>query len=86
MIIRKDTTKLTATRSPLNNRGYERSEHPRLSDAREISTLKECPIIIIGRPVQGRCCCRLTAGGATHTPVIERRRFQRLVVQLRIII
>ena len=30
MIIRKDTTSKTATRSPLNNRGYERSEHPRM--------------------------------------------------------
>ena len=30
MIIRKNTTGKTAKRSPLNNRGYERSEHPRM--------------------------------------------------------
>ena len=33
MTIRKDTTNKTATRSPLRNRGYERSEHPRINDS-----------------------------------------------------
>ena len=51
MIIRNDTTKETATRSSLNNRGYERSEHPRLTDARGTCTLEECPITSEGRGV-----------------------------------
>ena len=45
MIIRNPTIKETATRSSLNNRGYERSKHPRLTKNRGICTLKECPII-----------------------------------------
>jgi len=84
MIIRNDTTKETATQSSLNNRGYERSEHPRLTDARGTCTLEECPITSEGRGVSKygrpllRYWRRLTSGGATHAPVIERRRFQRL--------
>jgi len=50
MIIRNHTTKETATRSSLNNRGYERSEHPRILSAIEASTLKECPNSVMGDP------------------------------------
>ena len=69
VIIRNRTTKETATRSSLNNRGYERSEYPRLTDNRGTCTLEEWPIIPRGRPRQGRCRCWLTSGGAAHTPV-----------------
>ena len=33
---------------------------------------------VAGRPRQGRSLCRQTSGGATHAPVIERRRLHRL--------
>ena len=69
MIIRNLTSKETATRSSLDNRGYERSEHPRLAYNRGICTLEECPIIPRGRPLQGRFRCWLSSGGAAHTPV-----------------
>ena len=72
MIIRNRTTKETAMRSSLNNRGYERSEHPRPAYKRGTCTLEECPIITRGRPLLGRSHCWLTSGGAAHTPVIER--------------
>ena len=87
MIICNETTKQTATRSSLEtrlcrlhgkNRGYERSEHPRMSDNRGACTLKECPFSMDGRPLQGRFRYHSMSGGATHAPVIERRRFQRL--------
>jgi len=53
MIIRKETTSKTAMRSPLHNRGYERSEHPRLSGDRATSTLNGSPNAIDGAPLQG---------------------------------
>ena len=36
MIIRNRTNKETATRSSLDNRGYERSEHPRMTYNRDM--------------------------------------------------
>ena len=50
MIILNRTTK-TLKASSLTNRGYERSEHPRLIYNRVTCTLKECPIIPRGRPL-----------------------------------
>ena len=39
------TSMKTATRSPLNNRGYEHSEHPRTEPTSDIPTLTGSPII-----------------------------------------
>ena len=46
-------TSKTAARSPLRNRGYERSEHPRLLGDRVTSTLNGSPCAIDGAPLQG---------------------------------
>ena len=51
MIIRKDTTSKTATRSPLNSRSVRRTCGQR--EAME-STLKACPIYGVGRLFQSR--------------------------------
>ena len=47
MIIRNQVTK-TLKASPLNNRGYERSEHPRIAGVWITSTLKGSPIAAVG--------------------------------------
>ena len=78
MIIRNRTTKETATRSSLNNRGYERSEHPRITNAIEASTLKECPNSVMGDPFRVDVPLIVPIRGYCAPPVIERRRFQRL--------
>ena len=86
MIIRNHTIKETATRSSLNNRGYERSEHPRILSAIEASTLKECPNSVMGDPFRVDVPLFVPYRGFCAPPVIERRRFSVLVVRLRIII
>ena len=78
MIIRNHTTKETATRSSLNNRGYERSEHPRITSSIEASTLKECPNSVMGDPFRVDVPLFVPIRGYSAPPVIERRRFQRL--------
>ena len=78
MIIRNRTTKETASRSSLNNRGYERSEHPRIKSAIEASTLKECPNSVMGDPFRVDVPSIVPIRGYCAPPVIERRRFQRL--------
>jgi len=78
MIIRNHTTKETATRSSLNNRGYERSEHPRITSAIVASTLKECPNSLMGDPFRVDVPLFAPIRGYCAPPVIERRRFQRL--------
>ncbi len=45
---------MTLKGSTLSNRGYERSEHPRIGLRRDACTLKECPNTPTGRPLQGR--------------------------------
>ena len=47
------TTSKTAARSSLRNRGYERSEHPRISGGRATSTLNGSPNAIDGAPLLG---------------------------------
>ena len=44
MIIRNNTTKETSTLFSLNNRGYERGEHPWQANSHVARTLKECPV------------------------------------------
>ena len=78
MIIHNHTTKETATRSSLNNRGYERSEHPRITSSIEASTLKECPNSVMGDPFRVDVPLFVPIRGYCAPPVIERRRFQRL--------
>ena len=50
MIIRNQVTK-TLKASPLNNRGCERSEHPRIAGVWVTSTLKGSPVLTGGAPV-----------------------------------
>ena len=73
MIIRNDVQR-TLKASPPNNRSVRWTCGQLVAAG---STLKECPSRVIGRLFQSRCSlCRLS-GGASHRPVIERRRFQR---------
>ena len=78
MIISNRTTKETATWSSLNNRGYERSEHSRITNAIEASTLKECPNSVMGDPFRVDVPLIVPIRGYCAPSVIERRRFQRL--------
>ncbi len=50
MIIRNQVTK-TLKASPLNNRGCERSEHPRIADLWVTSTLKGSPVLTGAPPI-----------------------------------
>ena len=78
MIILKDTIGKTATRSPLSNRGYKRSEHPRMVEENVKSTLKESPIRADGALFQSASPTIIQFRGYCVPSVIERRRFQRL--------
>ena len=78
MIIRNNTTSKTATRSSVNNRGYERSEHPRTVSVWVTSTLKESPMRADGALFQSAFHSFLLSAGPTDAAVTERRRFQRL--------
>ena len=69
MIIHYNTPKETATRSSLHNRGYERSEHPRQADSPAAVHSGGVPQPQKGDPLQGRCRCCPTSGGAAHAPV-----------------
>jgi hypothetical protein len=86
MIIRNRTTKETAARSSLNNRGYERSEHPRQACNDAIVHSGRVPQPQKGDPF------RVDAGAIRHPGVLRTPRllsgdaFSVLVVQLRIII
>ena len=44
------STSRTLKASTLSNRGYERSEHPRIANTIETSTLNECPNSEMGDP------------------------------------
>ena len=71
MIIRNPVTK-TLKASPLNNRGYERSEHPRIAGIWVTSTLKESPIRADGALFQSAFHCFPLSAGPTDAAAIER--------------
>ena len=50
MIICNQVTK-TLKASPINNRGYERSEHPRIAGVWVTSTLKGSPVLTGAPPI-----------------------------------
>ena len=54
MIIRNHSTKETATRSSLHNRGYERREHPPAGGTSHNRALWRSALHTDGRPLQGR--------------------------------
>ena len=72
------TINRTLKASMLSNRGYERSEHPRIANAIEDSTLKECPNSVMGDTFRIDVSLIVPIRGYYAPPVTERRRFQRL--------
>ena len=72
MIIRNRATK-TLKASPLNSRGYERSEHPRIPSVLVISTLKESPNAVDGARLQRAFHCFSLSAGPTDAAAIEGR-------------
>ena len=75
MIIRNRTTSKTATRSPLDNRGYE---VPPDNEARCKPTLKGSPIGLSGHSFRVLSHFCQQSAGPLDAAVIERRRFHRL--------
>ncbi len=71
MIIRNQMTK-TLKASPLNSRGYERSEYPRITGGRVTSTLKESPIRTDGALFQSAFYGFPLSAGPADTAAIER--------------
>ena len=65
VIIRNHTTKETATRSSLHNRGYERSEHPRQVDIPAAVHSGGVPQLQAGDP------SRVDAGTIRHPGVLR---------------
>ena len=72
--------RMTATRSPFNSRGYERSEHPRLWSGDDFSVLCHQPVLACSRTsfkacaseVQGECraeLARAMLSRSLHSPM-----------------
>ena len=72
---------MTATRSPLDNRGYERSEHPRTAANATIDPKRVAHTMKGGTPSECFLCWALYPWVlATLVPTVnERRRLQRLM-------
>ena len=75
MIIR-NYPRRTLKASTLNNRSVRRTCGLKMVS---VSTLKECPRPLMVDSFRVDTVMRFFSGGASHRPVIERRRLQRLI-------
>ena len=75
----------TAARSTLINRGYERSEHPRIADEQTASTLKGSPIKQHGHSSRVLRWMIPDSGGTSHPRLVSDDAFSVLVVRSLII-
>ena len=82
MIIR-NRPYMTLKGSTLSNRGYERSEHPRIGLRRDACTLQECPNR--ATPSGSIPHSSIVSGGTTHPRLLKGDRVAVLMVWLRLI-
>ncbi len=80
------TINRTLKASTLSNRGYERSEHPRIANAIEDSTLRECPNSVMGDTFRVDVSLIVPIRGYYAPRLLSVDAFSVLMVRLRIII
>ena len=78
MIIRKCTISKTATRSPLDNRGYDRREHPRRDSGSNIDPDRVAHLWLMGHTFSVLPYVMFLYRRSFRPTVTERRRFHRL--------